>query len=185
MSQSARSEALVVGGSRAEQERWTEALVPLVRPTAVADGAAALERIDSEVDVLLVHRDLPDQAASDLVVRAREQGYTFRAALLAETTPEEDVVEQGFDTWLLTPVEEELLTRTVEGLLACRRYDRAISNLYTLASEQATEGTDTMTGRERVEAARAEADAALEAVDTIDREALLANSPAVFRDEES
>lgn len=185
MSQSARESALVVGGSEAEREGWTEALTGVVTPVAAVDGADALARLDPGTEVLFVHRDLPDQEAPALVAAARERGVTFRAALLTPEAPETDVVADGFDAWLSTPVEAELLVRTVEGLLACRRYDRAIADLYLLASEQAADGDDTMGTRERIETARAEADAALGAIETIDRRALLANSPAVFRDASS
>lgn len=183
MSESAREEALVVGGSEAERSRWTAALADLVDPVAVADGTDALERADAGTELLLVHRDLPERTAAELVAAVRERGITVRAALLTPETPETDVVDRGFDAWLLTPVDEGLLQRTVEGLLACRRYDRAIADLYALASERATEEAETMEARERIEAARADADAALEAVESIDREALLANSPAAFSDD--
>ena len=183
MSESAREGALVVGGSEAERSRWAAALADLVDPVAAADGAEALERVGPETEILLVHRDLPERTATELVAAVRERGITVRAALLTPETPETDVVERGFDAWLLTPVEEGLLQQTVEGLLACRRYDRAIADLYALASEQATEEAETMEVRERIEAARTNADAALEAVESIDREALLANSPAAFRDD--
>lgn len=186
MSESARDGALVVGGSEAERERWTAAITGLASPiTAVGDAEAALKLIDPATEVVLVHRDLPERTAADFVAAARERGFTFRAALLTPETPEADVVEQGLDAWLLTPVDEGLLQRTVEGLLACRRYDRAIADLYELASERAAEGTEAMAARERIEAARETADEALEAVETIDREALLANSPAAFGDDRS
>lgn len=183
MSESARDAALIVGGSDRERERWAGALAGLVDTvTAVADAADALARFDASVEVALVHRDLPDRDASSFVASARERGHTFRAALLTPERPEGEVVSQGFDAWLLVPVGAETLVRTVEGLLACRRYDRAIADLYELASERAPEGADTMAVRERIHAARDEADAALEAVEAIEREALLANSPAAFRD---
>jgi hypothetical protein len=181
MSKSVRGAALVVGGSDAERDRWVEALAGHITPVPVGDGSEALAQLDPETEVLLVHRDLPDRDAPTLLTAARERGYTFRAALLTPEAPETDVVTEGFDAWLLTPVEADLLTRTVEGLLACRRYDRAIAELYDIASEQAAAGDD-IGARERFETARAEADAALEAIEAIDRRALLANSPTAFDD---
>ncbi len=180
MSESARGGVLVVGGSESERERWQMALVDLVSTDAVADGTEALACIDDGVEVLVVHRGLADQAASELVATVRDREFTVRAALLSPERPEGDVVAQGFDAWLQTPVEADLLVRTVEGLLACRRYDRAVGDLYELASEHAGPEADTLAVRERIHEARAEADAALAAVETIDREALLANSPAAF-----
>ncbi len=180
MSESACGAALVVGGSERERERWRTALVDLVSTEAVADGAEALTCIDEGVEVLVVHRDLPDREASELIATVRDRGFSVRAVLLSPERPEGDVVAQGFDAWLQTPVEADLLVRTVEGLLACRRYDRAIADLYELASEHAGREADTLTVRERIHEARSEADAALAAVETIDREALLANSPAAF-----
>lgn len=181
MSESANGVALVVGGSAAERERWTEALDEHARvdADAVADGATALDRIHRDVQALLVHRELPDFEASELLSRVREQGVAVRAALLSPESPTEEVVTLGFDAWLRLPVESELLARTVDGLLACRAYDRAIAELYELATEQAQDEMD-RAARDRVEAAREEADAALEAIDPIDRKALLANNPSAL-----
>lgn len=181
MSESANGVALVVGGSVAERERWTEALDEHARvdADAVADGATALDRIHRDVQALLVHRELPDFEASELLSRVREQGVAVRAALLSPESPTEEVVTLGFDAWLRLPVESELLARTVDGLLACRAYDRAIAELYELATEQAQDEMD-RAARDRVEAAREEADAALEAIDPIDRKALLANNPSAL-----
>lgn len=174
---------LVVGGSTAQRERWTGALAEHARVDAddVGDGSAALGRLDAGVEAVLVHRDLPEYGAPELLSRLREQGTPVRAALLSTTAPEADTVALGFDAWLRLPVEPELLAQTVEGLLACRAYDRAIAELYEIASEQARNG-ENRAARDRVETARREADAALEAVDPIDRKALLANSPAAFDD---
>jgi len=170
---------LVVGGSAAERERWTGMLADVDGADAevVTDGAAALDRLAPDVEALLVHRELPERTAPALVSAARERGIAFRAALLAPEAPTTDIVALGFDAWLLTPVDPELLARTAEGLLACRAYDRAISALYEVASEGADEGTDT--AREQVETARERADAALQAIETIDRRALLANNHTV------
>jgi len=172
MSGSAPDTTLVVGGSAAERERWTGMLADV--DGAVADGAAALDRFAPDIEALLVHRGLPERTAPALVSAARERGFAFRAALLTPEAPTADIVALGFDAWLLTPVDSELLARTAEGLLACRDYDRAISALYEVASEGADGGTDA--AREQVEAARERADAALQA---IDRRALLANNHSV------
>jgi hypothetical protein len=179
MSESARGAALVVGGSSAERDRWQAALAGHLCTDAARDAAGALDQIGPATEILLVHRELPDESAAGVVAAARDDGATVRAALLTPVTPEGNVVALGFDAWLRTPVDAELLARTVEGLLACRAYDRAIADLYELATETAGTGDSP---RGRVEAARAEADAALAAVETIDREALLANSPAAFED---
>lgn len=179
MSESAHGAALVVGGSAAERERWAGALAEHARvdADAVADGATVLDRIHRDVEALLVHRELPEYEAPELLARIRERGFAVRAALLSPEAPTDDIVALGFDAWLRLPVEPELLAGTVDGLLACRAYDRAIADLYELAAAQAQDEAD-QTARDRVEAARKEADAALEAIGTIDRKALLANSPS-------
>jgi hypothetical protein len=183
MSGSAPDTTLVVGGSAAERECWTGMLADVdgADAGAVADGAAALDRFAPDVEALLVHRELPERTAPALVSTARERGFAFRTALLTPEAPTADIVALGFDAWLLTPVDSELLARTAEGLLACRDYDRAISALYEVASEGADGGTDA--AREQVEAARERADAALQAIETIDRRALLANNHSVVEGE--
>lgn len=178
MSDSARGSLLVVGGSPSERERWVRTLSDLSSVSDVADASTGLERLSPSVEVLLVHRDLPDREPSAFLSAVRERGYAVRAALLTPVAPTENIVDRGFDAWLGTPVEEARLRRAVESLFACRAYDRAVADLYRLARRRGTDRRSV--SPEEVEGAREAADEALAAIDTADREALLANSPSAF-----
>lgn len=178
MSDSAQGSVLVVGGSTRERERWVRALSELTGAVGAADGPAALDRLSDEVEVVLVHRDLSGEEPAAFVSAVRDRGHAVRAALLTPAAPTTDIVEQGFDAWFRTPVDEGRLRRGVESLFACRAYDRAITDLYQLA-RQRTASEPSVTP-ERVQAAREAADEALADIDTADREALLANSPTAF-----
>jgi DNA-binding NarL/FixJ family response regulator len=140
----------------------------------VPSGAAALDHLARDVEVLVVDDGMPDYPPGELATVAREREHSFRAVLVAPPARCEDPVPMGFDLHLHPPVDADALVEAVETAFACRTYDRAIRAFYRTATTRA-EGESI--SRERIEECRAAADAALAAVDTATRESLLANRP--------
>lgn len=170
---------LVVGGDTRERERRLGVLPRAVAAGEAPDGTAALERLTTDVDVLLVDHGLQDYTPSEFITTARERGYAVRGLLLRPSPPEYDPVERGFDAWLRTPVDPDSLVESVRTVLACRAYDDALKTLYHAAVEQA-EGTHPV--QDQVVELRKAADDALAAVDSVDARALLANAPRMTDD---
>jgi DNA-binding response OmpR family regulator len=100
-------------------------------------GSIALETLDDTVDVVLLDRRMPGLSGEDVLDQIRQDGYDCRVAMVTGVRPETDVVELGFDEYLLKPVDREDLRATVETLLDRSEYDDKLQELYALMSKRA------------------------------------------------
>lgn len=83
----------------------------------VADGQAALDRVDDDVDVMLLDRMMPKVSGAQVLEKVRERGIDCRIAMVSAVEPDFDVIAMGFDAYITKPPEREELLDTVEQLL--------------------------------------------------------------------
>jgi len=100
-------------------------------------GSLALDTLDSDVDVVLLDRRMPGLSGEDVLERIRQAEYDCRIAMVTGVRPSTDVVELGFDEYLLKPVDRKDLQSTVETLLDRSEYDDKLQELYSLMSKRA------------------------------------------------
>lgn len=100
-------------------------------------GSEALERIGEQVDVVLLDRSMPDMSGDEVLETIRADGYDCRVAMVTANEPDDDVIDLGFDAYLVKPVTTAELTETVERLLARTAYEAHLQELYTLCVERA------------------------------------------------
>jgi len=101
-------------------------------------GAEAIERLDSEIDVVLLDRRMPDISGDEVLERIRERGIDCRVAMVTAVDPDFDIIEMGFDDYVTKPVTREDLRELIERLLTCAAYERQIQEYYSLSSKYAT-----------------------------------------------
>ena len=100
-------------------------------------GREALDELDDEVDVVLLDRRMPDLSGDEALEAIRDRGVECRVAMVTAVEPDFDIVEMGFDDYLVKPVSRESLKETVENLLLRNTYDDGIQELFSLASKKA------------------------------------------------
>jgi DNA-binding response OmpR family regulator len=100
-------------------------------------GREAIDELDDEVDVALLDRRMPDLSGDETLEAIREEGVDCRVAMVTAVEPDFDVVEMGFDDYLVKPVSRDALKDTVENLLLRNTYDEGIQELFALASKKA------------------------------------------------
>lgn len=103
--------------------------------TAV-DGRAALAVVDDEVDVVLLDRRMPEQSGDAVLERLRDRGLRCRVAMVTAVDPGIDILDMGFDSYLVKPVDRETLVETVETLHSLREYDERLARAFRLASKK-------------------------------------------------
>jgi DNA-binding response OmpR family regulator len=141
-------------------------------------GREALERLDDEVDVILLDRRMPDLSGDEVLETVRERGIDCRVAMVTAVEPDFDIIAMGFDDYLVKPVSRDDLAETVDGLLVRTEYDDGIRELFSLASKKAVleseKGPAALEGNEeyqelkdRVEQLRADLDQTLEDMDDV------------------
>lgn len=103
------------------------------------DGEQALEEMDESVDVVLLDRRMPGISGDEVLDTIREEGYDCRVAMVSAVEPNFDILELGYDTYLVKPVSEaDRLIETVETLLRRSQYDSQMQELLALASKKGT-----------------------------------------------
>lgn len=81
------------------------------------DGRSALETLDADVDVVFLDRRMPGLTGEEVLEAIRENGYDCRVVMLTGVEPAADIVEMGFDEYLVKPVGADELRATVDRLL--------------------------------------------------------------------
>ena len=94
-------------------------------------GEEALELMDDGIDLVLLDRHMPGLSGDEVLQRIREAGYGCKVAMVTAVDPDFDIVELPFDDYVSKPVDGSSLADTVERLLAVRRYDDRMAELYT------------------------------------------------------
>ncbi|WP_101298417.1 response regulator [Halegenticoccus soli] len=100
-------------------EMYAEWLAETYTVEVAYNGREALDRLsESEgTDVVLLDRLLPDVPGEKVLRRIRTQGLDCRVAVVTAVEPDIDIIEMGFDDYLVKPVFEADLYHVVETLL--------------------------------------------------------------------
>lgn len=101
------------------------------------DGAEALEKIDEEVDLVLLDRRLPDVSGKDVLGSIRQDEYDCQVAMLTAVDPDFDILEMECDEYLVKPVTQDDILSTVQTLLDRRSFDELVRERYALSSKLA------------------------------------------------
>ena len=101
-------------------------------------AAEAKKLLEESIDVGLLDRRLPDGSGDDVLTMIREAGLDARVTMVTAVDPDFDILEMGFDDYVVKPVTESDLLETVQGLLERDRYSEEIQRYYALASKRAT-----------------------------------------------
>lgn len=100
-------------------------------------GKEALEQLDDEIDVILLDRRMPGLSGDEVLEAVRGRGIDCRVSMVTAVEPDFDIIEMGFDTYLVKPVTKEALIETVEELCTRGSYDAGVQELFSLSSKKA------------------------------------------------
>jgi DNA-binding response OmpR family regulator len=103
-----------------------------------ADGTEGWEKLDEDVDVVLLDRMMPGLSGDEVLDNIREEGLSCRVAMVTAVEPDFDILDMGFDSYLSKPIRSDELHETVEKLLERSSYDRLLQQYYALVEKQAT-----------------------------------------------
>ncbi|ELZ13756.1 response regulator receiver protein [Halovivax asiaticus JCM 14624] len=103
----------------------------------VYDGADGLEAIDESVDVVLLDRRMPGLSGDTVLDTIRERSLDCRVAMVTAVEPDFDIIEMGFDDYLVKPVSSDDLTSVVDQLLLRSTYDDQLQEYFALAAKKA------------------------------------------------
>jgi len=142
-------------------------------------GEAALERVNEDIDVVLLDRRMPDIGGDEVLEEIRERNVSTRVIMITAVDPDFDIIDMPFDDYLCKPVEKDDLVAAIDQQLAARRYDDRLAEYLEVTSKLAllegektaqtlksNEEVDTL--ERRAETLKSEMDEALSNFDDID-----------------
>jgi DNA-binding response OmpR family regulator len=97
--------------------------------TSVHNGGKALTQIDESVDIVILDRRLPGMSGDEILDQISSQDLNCRVAMVSAVDPDFDVIEMGFDDYLVKPVENAELVDTVDRLIALNEYEELYQEL--------------------------------------------------------
>lgn len=101
--------------------------------TTAIGGAAALEGITADVDVVLLDRRMPEVSGDEALAHLRETGLDAQVAMVTAVEPTTDIVDLAFDDYLCKPANREKVVELVEQLLRRAEYDEEARRHFELA----------------------------------------------------
>ena len=100
-------------------------------------GAEALDQFDEDVDIALIDRLMPEMSGDEVLSNIREAGTGCQVAMVTAVEPDFDIIEMGFDDYLVKPILRDELLEAVGDLVARADYDSQLRDLYALVSKRA------------------------------------------------
>ncbi len=108
------------------------------RPVAAAyNGEQALEKMADSVEVVLLDRRMPGLSGDEVLEAIRSKGYDCRVVMVTAVDPDFDIIEMGFDDYLVKPVSKDELLEMVERVSSRSDYEADIQEYYSLVSKKA------------------------------------------------
>ena len=101
------------------------------------DGEAALDLMAESVELVLLDRRMPGLSGDEVLERIREEGYDCRVIMVTAVDPDFDIIEMGFDDYLVKPVSKEDLLDIAEKMKTRSTYAAEVQEYYALTSKKA------------------------------------------------
>lgn len=129
---------LIVEDEEDLAEMYADTLSERYEVITVHSGEAALEQIDSSVDVLLLDRRMPGISGDDVLEQIDKDELQCRVVMVTAVEPDIGIVEMDFDEYLVKPVTREELIAVVEQMLARNTHDAKLEEMIEVATKLAT-----------------------------------------------
>ncbi len=100
-------------------------------------GEAALDRLDDDVDVVLLDRRMPDIGGDEVLEEIRDRDISTRVIMITAVDPDFDIIDMPFDDYLCKPIEKSDLVAAIDQQLTARRYDDRLAEYMEVTSKLA------------------------------------------------
>ena len=100
------------------------------------DGESALEAMQESVEIVLLDRRMPGLSGDEVLSEIRDRGYDCRVVMVTAVDPDFDIIEMGFDDYLVKPVSKDELLEVVDRVQTRSDYESDIQQYYSLVSKK-------------------------------------------------
>lgn len=105
-------------------------------------GEEATAELESSIDVALIDRLMPRMSGDELLSHIREAEYDCRVSIVTAVEPDFDIIEMGFDEYIVKPVQRAEINEVVDALLTRSEYEDKLREFFALASKRAALRTE-------------------------------------------
>lgn len=106
------------------------------------NGEEAIDQLDKTIDVVLLDRRMPGKSGDAVLEVIAERGIDCRVAMVTAVEPDFDIIDMGFDDYLVKPVAADDLIDLVERFIRRSQYDADARKFFSLASKKAVLETE-------------------------------------------
>lgn len=106
------------------------------------NGDEAIEQLDESIDVVLLDRRMPGKSGDAVLDVIAERNLNCRVAMVTAVEPDFDIIDMGFDDYLVKPVDADDLIDLVERFIRRSQYDADAREFFSLASKKAVLETE-------------------------------------------
>lgn len=131
------STVLVVEDERRLADLFAEWLSEEYDVITAYDGEQALDYLDAPIDAAILDRRMPGLSGDDVLNEIRARGIECPVAMVTAVDPDFDIVEMGFDDYIVKPVRRSDLLSLLDNLFQSRQYEDAVQRYYQLSSKKA------------------------------------------------
>jgi DNA-binding response OmpR family regulator len=105
--------------------------------TVATTGEDALDTVGDDTDAVLLDRRLPDRPGAEVLAAIRDRGLDCRVAMVTAVEPDVDIVEMGFDLYLVKPATHDDIRTVVDRLGTRANYDETLQETAALVTKRA------------------------------------------------
>jgi len=138
MTESAEPVVLIVEDEADLANSYKSVLASRYSVRVATSGSEGLERVDDDVDVVLLDRRMPGMSGDEMLAKLVERGNTAKVAMLTAVEPDRNIVDLPFDDYITKPVDHNGLLALVDVLLKRAAYDERSQKFFRLAAKKAT-----------------------------------------------
>lgn len=106
------------------------------------NGDDAIEHLDETIDVVLLDRRMPGKSGDAVLDVIAKRDLDCRIAMVTAVEPDFDIIDMGFDDYLVKPVNADDLITLVERFIRRSQYDADAREFFSLASKKAVLETE-------------------------------------------
>jgi DNA-binding response OmpR family regulator len=126
---------LVVDDDEAVADVYASQLSSTYRVLTAYDGETALEKVTEGIDVVLLDRRMHGLSGREVLEAIRDRNLDCGVVMVTAVDPGFDIVDMGFDDYLLKPVKRADLERTVRETLDRLGKQTVVREYLSLASK--------------------------------------------------
>ena len=132
-----RPTVVIVEDERQLADLYAEWLADEYEVRTAYRAADAREVIDEDIEVLLLDRRLPTASGDEILKEVRDRGIDCQVAMVTAVDPDFDIIDMGFDDYVIKPIERQDLRDLVTQLLTRGLYNDEVREYFALVSKRA------------------------------------------------